>query len=294
MATRTVRPEPPLIVIVGPTASGKTGLAVELAKQCHGEIICADSRTIYQDMNIGTAKPTEEEQAAVPHWGLDLVEPGERFTAADFKSYALEKISEIRQRGHVPFLVGGTGLYIDGVVLDYHFGGEVDAELRKKLMGKSEEELIEYCIKNNIELPENVHNKRYIIRSIEQNGINRQRRNSIIENCIVVGISTENEELRKRIVDRTEQLFLNGIVDEAKLLGKKYGWDGEAMTANIYPLLHDYIQGKLTLEDVKQAFITADWKLAKRQRTWLMRHDFIRWLSLNDADAYLKRYLAIE
>ena len=96
----------PLIVIVGPTASGKTALAVELAEQFSGEIICADSRTIYKYMDIGTAKPTSEEQARVRHHGIDLVEPGDTFSAADFKTYALRVISEIRERGNIPFLVG--------------------------------------------------------------------------------------------------------------------------------------------------------------------------------------------
>ncbi|HUC96116.1 MAG TPA: isopentenyl transferase family protein, partial [Candidatus Saccharimonadales bacterium] len=108
MATRFV--DIPLVVIVGPTASGKTGLAIELAKQHRGEIICADSRSIYKGANIGTAKPSKAERANVPHWGLDLVNPGEYFSVADFKEYANKKISEIRSRGNVPFLVGGTGL----------------------------------------------------------------------------------------------------------------------------------------------------------------------------------------
>ena len=100
----------PLVVIVGPTASGKTALAIKLAEQCGGEIICADSRTVYKEMDVGTAKPTAAEQHQVPHWGLDLVRPDQRFTAADFKLYAEQKIKEIRERGHIPFVVGGTGL----------------------------------------------------------------------------------------------------------------------------------------------------------------------------------------
>src|ERR1700758_1680789 len=162
----------PLVVIVGPTASGKTKLAVELAEKFGGEIICADSRTVYRGMNIGTAKPTEEERRRVPHWGLDLVDPDQRFTAADFKSYAEQKISEIRARGRMPFLVGGTGLYIDGVIFDYRFGTAPDEKLRAQLEKMSLEELHEYCAKNNIMLPENDKNKRYVIRAIEQKSIN--------------------------------------------------------------------------------------------------------------------------
>ena len=106
----------PLVVIVGPTASGKTALAIELAEQHNGEIICADSRTVYKYMDVGTAKPNQVEQARVPHWGIDLIEPGDYFSAADFKNYAVQKIEEIRGRGHIPFLTGGTGLYIDAVL----------------------------------------------------------------------------------------------------------------------------------------------------------------------------------
>ena len=115
----------PVIVIVGPTASGKTGAAIELAKKVGGEVISADSRAIYKYMDIGTAKPSKEEMDGVPHFGIDLVEPGERFTVADFKAYAEQKIAEIRERGHVPIVAGGTGLYVDALVYNYHFNETV-------------------------------------------------------------------------------------------------------------------------------------------------------------------------
>ena len=111
-----------VIVILGPTGSGKTGMAVKLAKAINGEVISADSRAIYKGMDVGTAKPSMLEMEGVPHFGLDLVEPGERFTVADFKAYAEEKIAEIQARGHVPIIAGGTGLYIDALVYDYQFG----------------------------------------------------------------------------------------------------------------------------------------------------------------------------
>ena len=116
----------PVVVIVGPTGSGKTGVSIEIAKKINGEIISADSRAIYKGMDIGTAKPTLAERDGVPHFGFDLVEPGERFTAADFKVYAEEKIAEIRKRGHVPIIAGGTGLYVDALVYDYKFGEAPD------------------------------------------------------------------------------------------------------------------------------------------------------------------------
>lgn len=293
MAARSIE-SLPLVVIVGPTASGKTSLAISLAERFGGEIICADSRTIYKDMDIGTAKPTRQEQARVPHWGLDLVAPGERYTAADFKVYTQQKIDEIRARGHIPFLVGGTGLYIDAVIFDYQFGPEADAGLRSQLEQLSLEELHEYCLKHNVQLPENALNKRYVIQAIERNGRPTERSMEPISASIIVGIATEKDVLRTRIAQRAEQLFEDGVVQEATMLGEKYGWDSPAMTGNIYPLIHSYLLGEVSLVDIKAKNTTADWHLAKRQLTWLRRNPYIRWLSLTDAQDFLTRQLAFE
>lgn len=284
----------PLIVIVGPTASGKTGLGIKLAKQFGGEIICADSRTVYKGMDIGTAKPDSQEQQGVPHWGLDLVDPGETFNAAMFKGYAEMKIREIRSRGHIPFLIGGTGLYIDSVIFDYKFEHEADPGFRQYLNDLTLLELQLYCYKNNIMLPENSQNKRYVIRAIEQNGINQQRKDVPISTSTIVGIATDRDILRTRIVDRAEQIFTNGVVEESIKLGKKYGWDSEAMTGNIYPLIREYVNGKLTLPQVKDKFTTLDWRLAKRQLTWLRRNEYVKWLSLTEAEVYLRELLDTE
>lgn len=284
----------PLVVIVGPTASGKTSLAIELAEEYGGEIICADSRTIYKAMNIGTAKPTEEDQTRVPHWGLDLATPGERFTAADFKRYATQKIAEIRERGHIPFLVGGTGLYIDGVIFDFQFGTQADEALRNKLENFSIEQLVEYCEKNNVDLPENRQNRRYLIRAIERKDIVAKRSTALISNCIVVGIATERDELRKRIQGRAEHLFENGVVEEATILGKMYDWNSEAMTGNIYPLIHLYLENDISFEEMKEKITTLDWRLAKRQLTWFKRNLHISWLSLEQAKTYIAERLANE
>lgn len=281
----------PLIVIVGPTASGKSATALRIAEEFQGEIICADSRTIYKDMDIGTAKPSAEDQARVPHWGLDLVAPGESFTAADFKKYATEKIAEIRSRNHIPLLVGGTGLYVDGVVFDYQFG-KPDPELRQELENMSDDYLKRYCLNNNIKLPENDQNRRYVIRAIEQNNINSKSLNEPIPHTIIVGIATNKDELRARIAGRSEQLFENGMVEEAIMLGKKYGWNSEAMTGNIYKLVKHFLDNTLTRDELKEKFITADWRLAKRQLTWLKRNPFIHWLSLDDAYDFLKAFIA--
>jgi tRNA dimethylallyltransferase len=282
----------PLVVITGPTASGKTSVAIKLAKEFGGEIICADSRTVYKGMDIGTAKPTLEEQAGVPHWGLDLVEPGDYFTAADFKLYAQSKITEIRSRGHTPFLVGGTGLYIDAVLFDYQFGPAVDTKQRAYLEGMNLEELHEYCRNNNISLPENESNKRYVIRAIERKGISTKRQTQPIENSIIVGIATDRDVLRQRIAQRTEQIFDGDVVNEATLLGKKYGWKNEAMTGNIYPLIHSYLESEINFSEMKDKFTTLDWRLAKRQLTWLRRDEFMQWLPLSDVYPYVAGLLA--
>ena len=154
------------------------------------------------------------------------------------------------------------------------------------------DELHIHCVKNNINLPENEQNKRYVIRAIEQNGVNQQREVKPISTSIIVGITTDRELLRTRIEKRTEQLFEDGVVEEAIMLGKKYGWDSEAMTGNIYPLVQRYSEGLLTLSQVKDKFTTLDWRLAKRQLTWLKRNPYIVWKSLPDAEHYLSDILA--
>lgn len=282
----------PLIVIVGPTASGKTSLAINLAEIYGGEIICADSRTVYKDMDIGTAKPSYEDCQRVPHWGIDLVYPYEYFSAAEFKQYSLKKIEDIRSRNKIPFLVGGTGLYIDAIVFDYKFGNKSDVKKRTLLEKLNIEELWKYCRKNNIELPDNYNNKRYVIRCIEQGGINNNRKVEINNNTIVVGISTDRDNLRKRIKDRIEQFFDNNVVEEARILGKIYGWDNRAMSGNIYPILHKYIDNEINIEEAKVEIFYRDWHLAKRQMTWFRRNKNIEWLELNQVPSYIYSRMA--
>ncbi|MGB2786888.1 MAG: tRNA (adenosine(37)-N6)-dimethylallyltransferase MiaA [Candidatus Saccharimonadaceae bacterium] len=281
----------PLVVMVGPTASGKTSLAVELAQRFNGEIVCADSRTIYTGMDIGTAKPTLSDRALVPHWGLDLVEPGQRFTAADFKQYAYKIIDDIRLRGKVPFLVGGTGLYVNSVLYDYQFGPDADRDKRTELEAMDLSKLHEYCSINNIKLPDNFKNKRYVIRAIELSGVKRKRDAKKVENSVVVGIATEKTTLTSRIHARTEHLFDDGVVEEAIKLSKKYGWDSEAMTGNVYPVLRLFVAGNIDKQEAFRQIETRDWQLAKRQATWFKRNPDITWLSLGDAREYLADYL---
>lgn len=283
----------PLVVIVGPTASGKTALAIEVAERVGGEIICADSRTVYKGMDIGTAKPTILERERVPHWGLDLVEPDESFSVADFKYYADNKIDDIRARGKIPFLVGGSGLYIDAVIFDYQFGVKADSDRRAHLENFNLEELHQYCKDNNIALPENMHNKRYVIRAIERHGYVLRRRMQPISKSIIVGIATDRRILRQRITTRSEQIFAHGIVNESTELSKKYEARQEALTGNIYPIILSYLRGEYSLKTAEDKFTTSDWKLAKRQLTWFRRNPYIMWISRSEASSYIESALAV-
>ena len=230
-----------VLVIVGPTGSGKTTLSIELAKELDGEIISADSRAIYKYMDIGTAKPSVSERQGVPHFGIDLVEPGERFTVADWKVYAEEKIKEIVQRGHIPIIVGGTGLYIDALVFDYKFVGPT-GERAEDVVHKNCSDRKEMC-------------SRYK----------------------VYGIEVPRDELRARLRERVNKLFTQELYDETKFLVKKYGWDSQAMKSNIYQFAWRYLQGEISLEEAKELNFYDDWHLAKRQMTWFRRNPLINW-----------------
>lgn len=277
----------PLVVIVGPTASGKTGLAIKVAKELGGEVISADSRAIYKGMDIGSAKPTAEEMQGVQHWGFDLVEPGERFTAANFQHYARTKIDEISKRGKVPMLVGGTGLYIDSLLFNYEFPPQTTVEERAKWAGMSLEQLHKYCVENNIQLPQNHMNKRHVVNSIMHNGHALKMSRVIDPNTVVVGISTEKKDLIERIAQRTAQFMKSGVLEEAKVLAEKYGWENEAMTGNIYPLARDYLERRIDYNELTEKFNTKEWRLAKRQITWFKRNEHIKWLPLDLAYTYI-------
>lgn len=282
--------EVPLIVIAGPTGSGKTGLAIELAEKYSGEIICADSRTVYKGMDIGTAKPTLQERARVPHHLLDVVEPRERFTVHDFQQLAKEAIVEIRTRGNIPFLVGGTGLYIDSIVLDYDFS-EDDPVMRQSLSAKTVN-MLQTMIKNqHITMPQNSQNKRHLVQALMSAKYPVNANSQPDTSTYVVSITTEKAILEKRLQARAHAMFAAGVLEEAKKLGKIYGWDSEAMSGNIYPILKEVLAGDLSQEEAIEKFIIRDRQLAKRQITWLKRHNFVKWVSLEAARAYLSEML---
>ena len=246
----------PILVIIGPTASGKTGLAVRVAQElsrrrgCNieagevaAEIISADSRAIYIDMDIGTAKPDMEERGGIPHYGFDLVGSGERFTVFEFQQYAHECIDKIRAQGKLPIIAGGTGLYVDALIYDYDFSADS-----------------------------------------KKNYTNRQEMNS---DYVVVGIDWPREVLRQRIEERANKFFTQNIEEETIRCVEKYGWDSGAMTSNIYPIVWDMLRGKITREEAIRLFALDDWHLAKRQLTWFKRNKNIRWLKLDEAEQWI-------
>jgi tRNA dimethylallyltransferase len=268
--------ESPLIVIVGETASGKSALAMELAEQYNGGIICADSRTIYKEMDIGTAKPGPAERKRVPHYCLDLVRPDERFTVADFKQHALRAIDDIAGRGKLPIMVGGTGLYIDAVLYDFQFRPPSDPVERLRLQAMTVEELQQELTDKGIPLPENSRNPRHLVRTLETGGAVSVRK-ELRPNTLVLGLKVERELLAERIQARVGQMVGQGFADEVRQVSQKYGWDAPALQAPGYKAFRGYISGMADLDEAKAAFVKNDLQLAKRQRTWFKRNNSVHW-----------------
>lgn len=239
------------IVILGPTGSGKTGISIKLAKAINGEIISADSRAIYRGMDIGTAKPTKEEMQGVPHYGLDLVEPGQRFTVADWKSYTEAKIADIRARSRTPIVVGGTGLYIDALIFDYQFKGPTGQKI-----GDFEQKT---C----------------------------SDRTEVKGDYLLIGIRWPTEELRTRLYQRIDKMFSPELFAETTKLVRAYGWGSGAMKSDIYEYAWRYLNGEMSLNEAKEKCFYEDWHLAKRQLTWFKRNPFITWLPLTEIYPYI-------
>lgn len=266
-----------LIVVVGETASGKTALAIRLAQELGGEIICADSWTVRREADIGTAKPTAEQQAMVPHHLLNVVGPDEDFTAAVFKRLANEAINDIASRGKVPIMVGGTGLYVDGVLYDYGFLPAGDRSEREALNALSIEDLLREIRKRNLELGGvDVRNKRRLIRLIETNGV-QPTRQSRRENTLLIGLKPERDDLKERIEKRVDDMLAAGLEDEVRGLTERYGWDCEALKGISYAQWRGYFEGQESRDMVRQKIIKATLDLAKRQRTWFKRNNSIQW-----------------
>lgn len=268
---------PKLLVIVGETASGKTALAIELAERFNGEIICADSWTVRKGADIGTAKPTPEERARVPHHLLDVVGPDGEFTAAVFKRLANEAIADIAARGKLPIMVGGTGLYVDGVIYDFNFLPAGDRKEREELNRLSIPKLLERIEYSKLDLSDvDTRNKRRLIRLIETKGM-RPTRQPLRENTFIIGLRTGREVIEQRIISRLDDMLAAGLEDEVKGLADAYGWDAEALKGIGYAQWRDYFEGKASLPETRSKIIKATFEYAKRQRTWFKRNKSIHW-----------------
>lgn len=268
-----------VIFILGPTASGKTSVAIELAKRIDGEVISADSRAFYTGMDIATAKPSIKERQGIKHWGIDLINPGKKYSIAEFKVYCEEKIANIKSRGLVPIVVGGSGLYVDSVIFNYDLKSrkpkEDDADA--KLQKLSVFELQELIKKKGIGFPENYKNKCYLIRWLENDGKMGEDRYEINSDYLVFGVYTKRDELKERIKLRIDKLFNQELIDEYINLNNAYPGALESITTNYYPIIKRYLNKEIDLNEAKELAYYADWHLAKRQLTWLKRNKYIKW-----------------
>lgn len=279
------REKPELIAIVGPTASGKSDLALRVAKEFNGEIIAADSRTIYKGMDIGTAKPSKKQQSEVKHWGLDIIEPGEPFSAQGFKKYAQKAISDIQKRGKLPILVGGTGLYLDAVLYDFKFRPKAKPETRSRLEAMSVEELQGVIKKNEWPLPRNLQNKRHLIRTIETSGKQGKKQPKPLKNTLIIGIMPPNEVLRRNISKRAARIFGAGVMEETKKVFPKMDENSMRYAGIVYKISSRVLKGEINVPEAIRLFEKADWQYARRQKTWFRRNKFIQWFE-NGEDAY--------
>lgn len=268
----------PLIVITGETASGKSALALDLAQRFNGEIIAADSRTVYRSLDIGTAKPTPEERQIVRHHLLDVVDPDQPFTVADFKSKALEAIADINRRGKLAFLVGGTGLYIDAILYDFSFrGGVHDSVLRGQLQKLEVNDLQALILRRNLVMPSNNRNPRHLIRALEAGGVSHDRR-PLRENTLIIGLEVERDVLRTIITRRVEHMVEQGLIDEVRTAIARYGQDAPALQTPGYKAFRACLDDEVDIEVAKQQFVQNDMRLAKRQRTWFRRNKDVQWI----------------
>lgn len=290
-----------LICICGPTASGKTALSVALAKQLHTEIISADSMQIYRGMDIGTAKPSDEERQGVPHHLLDVCAPGEAFSVARYVELADAAAQDILSRGMVPVVAGGTGLYMDALIECSTFSGdETDLSVREKYQRMAAEqgnEAVHACLaKVDPEGAERLHpnNLKRVIRALEvyeQTGMTIDAFNRLHKRpapkyaALKIGVCpAERQTLYDRIDRRVDQMLADGLLEETKHLLDRGALTGTAAQAIGYKELLGYLQGEAPLEDCVALLKQRSRNYAKRQLTWLKRDDNIRWIYYNNGE----------
>ncbi len=285
-----------VIVIAGPTASGKTSLSIELAKKINGEVISSDSMQIYKDMTIGTAKPTLEEMDGISHHLINFVSPDSRYSVADFKKDAEKAIDDIVSRGKVPIVVGGTGLYIDTLIYGIEYPElDLDEEYRKELMQKAESEeglaeLYEQAKKIDPQAIEKISSsdKKRITRILEvykATGKTKtelekiSRINGVKYDYRVFAIGMDREKLYERINLRVDIMMKQGLVDEVKELVKKYSKFPTAMQGLGYKEVVEFLNGDITEQEMIDKIKQESRRYAKRQLTWFRKNKEIIWIN---------------
>ena len=292
--------KPKVIVICGPTASGKSKLSIELAKKIDGEIISADSMQIYKEMNIGTAKVTKEEMQGIKHYLINIISPDERYSVADFKKDAENAIEEILKKGKIPIVVGGTGLYIDSLINGIEYNEiNVDLQYRAKLekIANTEglENLYNLAMKIDKEAAKKIspNDKKRIFRILEifkSTGKTKteleieSRKKGTKYNFIVFGTLMDREVLYNKINLRVDKMIEDGLIDEVKNIIVKYKNFPTSMQGLGYKEIKEFIEGKYTKEDVVDKIKMETRRYAKRQITWFKRNKNIIWLDMQDSN----------
>ncbi len=287
-----------LCVILGPTASGKSKLAVELAKTLNGEIVSADSMQIYKDMDIATAKPTQAERLDVKHHLIDFLEPSDTFSVAEYTKLAHGAIEDISKRGKLPILAGGTGLYINSVLDDIKFIEQENNEaIRQNLTKREKSEGIEVLYQELKDIdPEtakrtNINNKKRILRALEiylNTGITMSEQLEISKpkesryEPIIIGLNfRDRENLYERINKRVDEMFDNGLLEEAQKIYKS-DCGKTAVAAIGYKELFPYFKAECSLEKAIENIKQSTRRYAKRQITWFKRDNRINWIYVDD------------
>lgn len=275
-----------LIAVVGPTAVGKTALGIELAQQFNGEIISGDSQQVYRHLDIGTAKATPEEQAATPHHLIDVRDVDETYSVYDFVVEASQAITDITNRGKLPIIVGGTGLYLQSLLEGYHLGGQVDQEkvlaYRKTLEQLSDEVLFGKIAELGKEIPE--INRRRAIRALElaKFGQNLENKETNYE-ALLIGLNDDRQVLYDRINHRVDLMLEKGILDEAKWLYDNHR-NAQAARAIGYKELFPYFTGDASLEDCVEKLKQNTRRFAKRQLTWFRNRMAVNFYTVSEVD----------
>jgi len=287
--------KPTVYVIGGPTASGKSKLAVELAKKINGEIISADSMQIYKEMNIGTAKVSKAEMDGINHYMIDIVTPEERYSVSSFKKDAELAIEKILKKGKTPIVVGGTGLYIDSLIYGIEFQDEeIDLAYREKLNEIADQEGLEKLYKQAQEIdPEamkkiSINDRKRIIRVLEiyhKTGKTKtetekeSRKNEVKYDYKVFAITMDREKLYSRIEKRVDKMIEQGLIEEVQNILKKYSHFPTAMQGLGYKEVVEYLENKITKEEMIEKIKKETRHYAKRQLTWFRKNKETIWLN---------------